>query len=67
MLEKEKRKAGKILVTESSDRNQFPAGMRVLALDANSVCLKYLVYLLEICRYRGSFFFHQIISFYFLF
>jgi hypothetical protein len=48
-------------VRENSLGDQFPVGMRVLAIDANFVCLKYLVTLLQQCRYKGwpffSFFF----------
>jgi two-component response regulator (ARR-B family) len=30
-----------------------PADLRVLAIDANVVCLKYLVAILQKCQYRG--------------
>ena len=37
--------------------DQFPIGMQVLAIDANIVCLTYLVTLLRKCQYQGFFFF----------
>lgn len=42
---------------ENSHGDQFPVGMRVLAIDANFVCLKYLVTVLQQCRYKGFSFF----------
>jgi len=54
MSEEEDKRKGKIIpVTENGDGDQFPIGMRVLAIDANSVCLNYLVALLKMCRYEG--------------
>lgn len=55
MSEEDKRKGKIIPVTENSDGDQFPIGLRVLAIDANSVCLNYLVALLKMCRYKGWF------------
>lgn len=49
----EDKRKGKIPATESNVEDEFPIGMQVLAIDANSVCLNYLVALLRICRYKG--------------
>ena len=46
-----------MLLKENSHGDQFPVGMRVLAIDANFVCLKYLVTVLQQCRYKGFSFF----------
>lgn len=35
-------------------RDQFPVGMRVLAVDDDPVCLKVLESLLRRCRYHGK-------------
>jgi hypothetical protein len=51
--DQEDKRKGKIPETENSVGDQFPIGMQVLAIDANSVCLNYLVALLKICRYKG--------------
>ncbi|KAG6587761.1 Two-component response regulator ORR24, partial [Cucurbita argyrosperma subsp. sororia] len=37
---------------EEKDNDQFPIGLKVLAIDANIVCLKYLVQLLQKCQYK---------------
>ena len=39
---------------EEKDNDQFPIGLKVLAIDANIVCLKYLVQLLQKCQYKGT-------------
>jgi hypothetical protein len=36
------------------ERDQFPVGMRVLAVDDDPVCLKVLETLLRRCRYHGE-------------
>ncbi|KAL9234829.1 hypothetical protein vseg_009654 [Gypsophila vaccaria] len=38
--------------TNNSNKVEFPEGMRVLAVDDNSVCLKILNHLLNKCRYQ---------------
>ena len=42
------------LVMMGRERDQFPAGMRVLAVDDDPVCLKVLEILLRRCRYHGE-------------
>jgi len=37
--------------------DQFPIGMRVLAVDDDITCLKILERLLQRCQYHGMFFF----------
>jgi two-component response regulator (ARR-B family) len=37
-----------------SGRDQFPVGMRVLAVDDDPVCLKVLETLLRRCQYHGE-------------
>ena len=44
----------KKLVMMGRERDQFPAGMRVLAVDDDPVCLKVLEILLRRCRYHGE-------------
>ena len=36
------------------ERDQFPVGMRVLAVDDDPVCLKVLEVLLRRCQYHGQ-------------
>jgi two-component response regulator (ARR-B family) len=37
------------------ERDQFPVGMRVLAVDDDPVCLKVLETLLRRCQYHGQY------------
>lgn len=45
---------------EGEDRNydNFPVGMRVLAVDDDPICLKLLEGLLRKCQYQGMVFLH---------
>jgi hypothetical protein len=47
-------------------RDQFPVGMRVLAVDDDPVCLKVLENLLRRCQYHGKDFCATGLSFLFL-
>ena len=40
----------------AAGRDQFPVGMRVLAVDDDPVCLKVLEGLLRRCQYHGQYF-----------
>lgn len=40
---------------ENGDMDQFPIGMRVLAVDDDPICLKVLENLLRKCQYHGKF------------
>ena len=42
------------VVMMGRERDQFPVGMRVLAVDDDPVCLKVLETLLRRCRYHGE-------------
>lgn len=42
------------LVGENDDMEQFPIGMRVLAVDDDPICLKVLENLLRKCQYHGK-------------
>jgi hypothetical protein len=43
-------------ITGRRERDQFPVGMRVLAVDDDPVCLKVLETLLRRCQYHGGHF-----------
>lgn len=43
------------LVGENGVMDQFPIGMRVLAVDDDPICLKVLENLLRKCQYHGKF------------
>lgn len=45
--------------TDSSMKNEFPLGMRVLAVDDDRACLRMLETLLGQCGYRGCLFFFR--------
>jgi hypothetical protein len=47
-------------ITGRRERDQFPVGMRVLAVDDDPVCLKVLETLLRRCQYHGG---HSLPSF----
>lgn len=42
------------LVGENEDMDQFPIGMRILAVDDDPICLKVLENLLRKCQYHGK-------------
>ncbi|TYK11845.1 two-component response regulator ARR10-like [Cucumis melo var. makuwa] len=44
----------RIIPLEAEEDDQFPIGLKVLAIDANIVCLRYLVHLLQKCQYKVS-------------
>ena len=46
--------ARKGLMERERERDQFPVGMRVLAVDDDPVCLKVLEVLLRRCQYHGQ-------------
>ncbi|KAJ4973484.1 hypothetical protein NE237_006658 [Protea cynaroides] len=48
----EKDDHSKVVKSESKDKEVFPDGMRVLAVDDNIVCLRMLQAVLEHCRYK---------------
>ncbi|XP_011648495.1 two-component response regulator ARR10 [Cucumis sativus] len=43
-----------IIPLEAEEDDQFPIGLKVLAIDDDIVCLRYLVQLLEKCQYKVS-------------
>jgi hypothetical protein len=43
------------LMGRERERDQFPVGMRVLAVDDDRVCLKVLEGLLRRCQYHGQY------------
>lgn len=42
--------------SDSDNYDDFPAGLRVLAVDDDPICLKLLETLLRKCQYHGAFF-----------
>lgn len=50
------------VVPAARRRDQFPVGMRVLAVDDDPVCLKVLETLLLRCQYHGKYFFFSFCS-----
>ena len=46
--------ARKGMMERERERDQFPVGMRVLAVDDDPVCLKVLEVLLRRCQYHGQ-------------
>lgn len=39
---------------KAEEDDQFPIGLKVLAIDNNIVCLRYLAQLLKKCQYKGT-------------
>lgn len=54
MEEKKGHSNGLFSMQQKGEDENFPIGLKVLAIDANIVCLKYLVLLLRKCQYKGT-------------
>jgi hypothetical protein len=54
-MDAEDQLGGSVVGNQNGAIDRFPEGMRVLAVDDNPLCLKYLEFTLRQCHYEGLF------------